>query len=104
MIICFDCDHDTKAILDKLVESERYFDYGEAITSAIKNLAILQDEIGEKGFLVIEDFQAEDEKRPQSAKGSPSKQYEKIASSLLESKSRRRRSLTVPSLFSPSFM
>jgi hypothetical protein len=53
MIVCFDCSRRTKATLDSLLESGQYRDYGEVISLAVSNLAILQDEIGRSGDLII---------------------------------------------------
>lgn len=55
MIICFQCSLETKEALDKLVNSGHYNDYGEAISMAINNLAVLQNQISKEGILFIEE-------------------------------------------------
>lgn len=54
MIVCFDCTSRTKSLLDRLVDSEQYKDYSEAISSALENLVVLQNELSGKGALIIE--------------------------------------------------
>lgn len=54
MIICFECPARTKTLLDNIVGSGQYKDYAEAISSAIENLSVLQNELSHKGVLVIE--------------------------------------------------
>ncbi|MCK4314439.1 MAG: hypothetical protein KAX24_01580 [Anaerolineae bacterium] len=53
MIICFNCSTETKRALDSLLKSGQYRDYNEAISLAIKNLAVLQEEVLKRGGLVI---------------------------------------------------
>lgn len=53
MIVCFNCSTETKRALDFLIESGQYKDYNEAISLAIKNLAILQEEVLKSGGVVI---------------------------------------------------
>jgi hypothetical protein len=53
MIICFNCSTETKRALDSLLKSGQYKDYNEAISLAIKNLAVLQEEVLKRGGLVI---------------------------------------------------
>jgi hypothetical protein len=55
MIICFQCSLETKEALDQLVNSGHYNDYGEAISLAINNLAVLQNQISKEGILFIEE-------------------------------------------------
>ncbi len=55
MIICFQCSPETKEALDKLVSSGHYKDYGDAISLAINNLAVLQNQISKEGILFIEE-------------------------------------------------
>ena len=45
MIVCFNCSPETKEKLDSLIKSGQYNDYSEAITLAIANLAVLQEEV-----------------------------------------------------------
>lgn len=53
MIICFNCSLETKEALDDLVTAGQYKDYGEAISSAVMNLMVLQAEILKKGAIVF---------------------------------------------------
>ncbi len=55
MIICFQCSLETKEALDKLVNSGHYNDIGDAISMAINNLAVLQNQISKEGILFIEE-------------------------------------------------
>lgn len=55
MIICFHCKKDIKKILDELISSGNYTDYGELISSAIENLAVLHKQLATKGALIIDD-------------------------------------------------
>jgi hypothetical protein len=55
MVLCFNCQHHTKELLDRLLESGEYRDYSEAISMAVLNLATLQKEVGDKGALVLGD-------------------------------------------------
>ena len=54
MIVCFNCSAGTKRALDSLLETGQYGDYSEAISLAIMNMAMLQEEVLKKGGLVIE--------------------------------------------------
>lgn len=54
LIVCFECTSNIKLLLDHLVESEQYKDYSEAISSALENLVVLQNELSGKGALIIE--------------------------------------------------
>lgn len=65
MIICFQCSPETKEALDKLVSSGHYKDYGDAISMAINNLAVLQNQISKEGILFIE------EEKPKASVGKP---------------------------------
>lgn len=53
MIVCFNCSTETKKALDFLIESGQYKDYNEAISLAIMNLAVLQEEVLKSGGVVI---------------------------------------------------
>jgi len=55
MILCFHCSQEIKTRLDELLRVGGYKDYGEVLSSAVSNLAILQKEIGDKGAIVIGD-------------------------------------------------
>lgn len=54
MIICFKCSQRTKTLLDRIVESEQYLDYGDAISSAVENLVAIQEELLTSKTLVIQ--------------------------------------------------
>jgi hypothetical protein len=54
LIVCFECAPRTKILLERLVESEQYKDYAEAISSALENLVVLENELSGKGALIIE--------------------------------------------------
>jgi hypothetical protein len=60
MIICFECDPETKRLLDELIRKGHYRNFGEAISTAISNLAILQDEISKSGALIFDKHSAVD--------------------------------------------
>lgn len=53
MIICFKCSPETKRYLDNLILSGQYNDYAEIISSAVANLAVLQQELSQTGAIVI---------------------------------------------------
>lgn len=53
MIVCFNCSTETKATLDSVIQSGQYKDYSQAISLAIMNLAVLQEEVLKSGGMVI---------------------------------------------------
>ena len=53
MIICFECNKETKKLLDSFMGEGDYEDYGEIISVAVKNLEMIQAAVGAKGSLVI---------------------------------------------------
>ena len=53
MVICFECDTKTKAILDNFLTSDQYRDYSEVISTAIANLAVLRSRVPKSGSVVI---------------------------------------------------
>ncbi|MBZ0160108.1 MAG: hypothetical protein K8G79_08245 [bacterium] len=53
MIVCFNCDSETKVKMDSLMANDHYTDYSELIAVAMANLWMLDREIAEKGALVI---------------------------------------------------
>jgi hypothetical protein len=53
MIICINCDLETKVKMDSLMTKDHYTDYSELIAVAVANLWILDREVAEKGALVI---------------------------------------------------
>ena len=53
MIVCFRCTAETRAYLDRLVSTGSYGDYDEAISAAVRNLALIEQEVGERGAIVI---------------------------------------------------
>ena len=54
MIICVDLSQHTKKTLDALIESGQYSDYGEVITVAIANLAVLERNVRSQGALLLD--------------------------------------------------
>ncbi len=72
LIICFESSSRTKMLLDSLVESEQYKDYSEAISSALENLVVLQNELSGGSALIIEfgDESVSLRPQPKSEKGS----------------------------------
>ncbi|MFZ5993574.1 MAG: hypothetical protein ACOYU4_01105 [Thermodesulfobacteriota bacterium] len=53
MIVCFNCDTETKQKMDSLLGKDQYKDYSELIAIAISNLWLLDREVARKGALVI---------------------------------------------------
>lgn len=53
MIVCINCDLETKVKMDSLMAKDHYTDYSELIAVAVANLWILDREVAEKGALVI---------------------------------------------------
>ncbi len=53
MIICFNCDKGTKAILDSFLSDGEYGGYDEVIISAIQNLSVLAGTMGDSGSVVL---------------------------------------------------
>lgn len=53
MIICINCTTVTKSKIDKLLDDNLYRDYSELIAAAVDSLWMLEQEIAEKGALVI---------------------------------------------------
>ena len=53
MIVCFRCTAETRGHLDHLVSTGSYRDYDEAISAAVRNLALIEQEVGERGAIVI---------------------------------------------------
>lgn len=53
MIICINCTPETKARMDGMLGQNRYRDYSELIAIAVDNLWIMEQEVGDKGALVI---------------------------------------------------
>ncbi len=54
MIVCFRCTADTKAILDRLVETGSYQNIGDAICAAVTSFALIEEEVATKGAIVID--------------------------------------------------
>lgn len=65
MIICFNCEKRTQAILDRLVESGQYEDYTEAIVAALDAFSVLQSEVDDRGVLILS------EREPDQGASSP---------------------------------
>src|SRR2546426_3196553 len=53
MILCFRCTAETKADLDRLLANGAYQNYDEAIAAAIRNQALMEQEVAENGAIVI---------------------------------------------------
>jgi hypothetical protein len=53
MIVCFNCTAEIKDELDRLLEIGSYRDYGEAIAAAVRNQLLMEQEVAEKGAIVI---------------------------------------------------
>jgi hypothetical protein len=60
-------------LLECLVETEQYEDYAEAISSALENLIVLENELSGKGALIIESRDESDSLRAQPKSGKASK-------------------------------
>jgi len=122
MIICFNCTAETKDELDRLVATGSYRDYGEAIAAAVRNQALMEQEVASKGPVVINGLsllrstplpKAADNR--QSARPAPAEAARKSASSrkadvvvedsgngaayLFQVKESRREAAQVPGLF-----
>ena len=57
MVVCFSCSQETKQLLDTILQSGGYRDYGEVIATAVANLSIIQGEVARTGAIVIGDAQ-----------------------------------------------
>lgn len=53
MILCFDCDRETKHRMDSAIKSGSYSDYGELIALAVNNLLLIEKEVKTKGGVVF---------------------------------------------------
>ena len=53
MILCFDCDRETKQRMDRAIKSGSYTDYGELIALAVNNLLLIDKELKTKGGVVF---------------------------------------------------
>lgn len=53
MIVCINCNAKTKAKMDGLLDNDHYRDYSELIAVAVDNLWMMEQEVAEKGALVI---------------------------------------------------
>jgi hypothetical protein len=54
MVICFSCSADIKEKLDLVVSRGGYKDYTAAISSAIANLLVLEEQVGRTGSMVMD--------------------------------------------------
>ena len=69
MVICFKCDSETKALLDRLRLGGAYPDYSDIIVAAVANYALLNDELQSSGTVVIgEDAGEATPARPRKAR------------------------------------
>jgi hypothetical protein len=66
MVICFKCDVETKAQLDRLLRSGTYNDYSDVIVAAITNYGVLHDELHSSGTVII--GETEQSAEPSAAK------------------------------------
>ncbi|KKL50228.1 hypothetical protein LCGC14_2307580 [marine sediment metagenome] len=53
MILCFNCDAETKEVMDALLRTGQYTDFASAIACAIRNLQVLHEEMASKGAVVL---------------------------------------------------
>lgn len=58
MIMCFRCTAETRDELDQLLALGSYRDYGEAISAAVRNLVLMEQEVTENGAIIIGDDEA----------------------------------------------
>ena len=56
MIVCFECDTQTKDLMDRLVAVGQYTDYSSVIKSAVNNLDVLQKNMVQ-GALVFDELE-----------------------------------------------
>lgn len=96
MIVCFNCDRETKKTLDLLIEKGKYNDYAEVISVAVSNLAILESEIGEKGVAIFTDNSA----KIHDSSTQRSKQKPMAEARMRYSHRKTGDSLGIPSIFS----
>jgi len=55
MVLCFHCSQETKQLMDGLLQTGSYKDYGEVIATAVANLSMLQAEVARNGAIIIGD-------------------------------------------------
>jgi hypothetical protein len=77
MIFCFNCTVETKEELDRLLAIGSYRDYGEAIAAAIRNQLLMEQEVAEKGVIIIGEPPTA---APESRKTAQTVQSPKVAS------------------------
>jgi hypothetical protein len=53
MIVCFRCTAETRDDLNRLMATGTYRDIGEAITAAVRNQVLMEQEVAEKGAIII---------------------------------------------------
>jgi hypothetical protein len=53
MIVCFRCTVETKENLDRLLATGAYGDIGEAIAAAVRNQVLMEQEVAERGAIII---------------------------------------------------
>src|SRR5436309_8858309 len=58
MIVCFNCNRQTKELLDSLLQTGQYGGYAEVIEAGLHNLNVLHHRISEDGILVLDETQA----------------------------------------------
>jgi Arc/MetJ-type ribon-helix-helix transcriptional regulator len=78
LIVCFESSSRTKTQLDSLIESGQYKDYSEAISSALENLIVLQNELSGRGALIIESAEKSASLRSQQKSGKASRRSKMV--------------------------
>ncbi len=58
MILCFRCTAETRSQMDQLIAAGSYRGYAEAIEAAVRNLVMMEQEVTEKGSIIIESQQS----------------------------------------------
>ena len=58
MIVCINCSLETKEKMDGLLGKDQYRDYSELVAVAVENLWVLDQEVAERGALVIDEDSA----------------------------------------------
>jgi hypothetical protein len=64
MILCFPCTAETKDGLDRLLATGSYRDYGEAISAAVRNQVLMEQEVANRGALFIGEVTSPKSKAP----------------------------------------
>lgn len=99
MVICFDCDGKTKAVLDDLLATDDFGDYSEVIRTAITNLAILRRRIPKSGSTIIDENEILSANEESGLKESEQSAASKDNSSIASSRQHKQSALGIPALF-----